>query len=225
MGRVRSTLYHDLVGENAPALRRVAVATPIGLVTALVFGLEGPWQLGLLAGWIATALVFLGTVTPILLRSDAVRTKQLAVREDVNREVARLLLLVASSASLVAVGFALEEAQKETGAETVFLVGLATVTVFVSWTVVNVLFALRYAHLYYVPPAAEIDFDVTEAGPPDYRDFAYMAFTIGMTYQVSDTTLRARGIRRNVLVHALISYVFGVVIVAGGVNTIAGLLS
>ena len=65
--------------------------------------------------------------------------------------------------------------------------------------------------------------DLNGAGKVDWRDFAYLAFTIGMTYQVSDTTLRDRGIRRTVLGHAFISYVFGVVIVAAGVNVVAGL--
>lgn len=88
----------------------------------------------------------------------------------------------------------------------------------------NTLFTLRYAHLYYRLPADGIDFGDTSNEPPDFRDFAYLAFTIGMTYQVSDTVLRSRRVRRTVLVHALISYVFGVVIVAAGVNTVAGLL-
>jgi uncharacterized membrane protein len=77
-----------------------------------------------------------------------------------------------------------------------------------------------YARLYYTPPSGGIDFADDD---PDFRDFAYTAFTIGMTYQVSDTTLRDRGIRRTVLGHAFISYVFGVVIVAAGVNVVAGL--
>ena len=58
---------------------------------------------------------------------------------------------------------------------------------------------------------------------PGYRDFAYVAFTIGMTYQVSDTALRDPQIRRTVLTHAILSYVFGVVIVGGSVNLISGL--
>jgi len=80
---------------------------------------------------------------------------------------------------------------------------------------------LRYARIYYADIPGGVDFN--EAHPPQYSDFAYLAFTIGMTYQVSDTTLRNRVLRRTVLVHALISYVFGVVIVAAGINLIAGL--
>jgi uncharacterized membrane protein len=63
-----------------------------------------------------------------------------------------------------------------------------------------------------------------DAGPPNYRDFAYQAFTIGMTYQVSDTALHDRRLRGTVLYHAFLPYFFGVVIVATGVNVIAGLV-
>ncbi|HEX6660135.1 MAG TPA: DUF1345 domain-containing protein [Ilumatobacter sp.] len=72
--------------------------------------------------------------------------------------------------------------------------------------------------------ASGVDFvGVDEARGPDYRDFAYLSFTIGMCYQVSDTSLRDRTIRRTVMLHALMSYVFGVVIIATGVNIVAGL--
>jgi uncharacterized membrane protein len=102
---------------------------------------------------------------------------------------------------------------------------VATFTLVVSWTVVNTVFTLRYADIFFSPPAEGIDFGgAGESEPPSYRDFAYLAFTIGMTYQVSDTTLRDRRLRRAVLNHALLSYVFGVVIVATSINLIAGLV-
>ena len=97
------------------------------------------------------------------------------------------------------------------------------VTVVLSWTLVNTVFTLRYAHLYFSVRSAAVDFG--EVDRPDYRDFAYLAFTIGMTYQVSDTDLRDRHIRRTVLFHALLAYVFGVVIVAAGINLIAGVVA
>jgi len=83
---------------------------------------------------------------------------------------------------------------------------------------------LRYADQHYRSKPGGIAFGTEDDHEhPSYRDFAYVAFTIGMTYQVSDTTLRDPRIRRTVLAHALLSYVFGVVIVAGSVNLISGL--
>jgi uncharacterized membrane protein len=217
------TVYHRWLGWHAPALRRLLVAAAVGLASGLALAAVLPWRLAVLGGWNATALTFLLSVAPIILGADGPRTQHIAVREDMNRDVARLLLLAASAASLVAVGFALGLARHESGAERVLLVSMAAGTIFISWTVVNTVFTLRYARLYYLGAGDGIDFgDPTR--PPDYRDFAYVAFTIGMTYQVSDTMLHARGIRRTVLVHAALSYVFGVVIVAAGVNVVAGLL-
>jgi uncharacterized membrane protein len=105
------------------------------------------------------------------------------------------------------------------------LIGVAVLTVVLSWTVVNTVYTLRYAHLQIGPAGDGIAFgDSATQSRPTYRDFAYVAFTIGMTYQVSDTAVRDSRIRRTVLSHALLSYVFGVVIVAGAINLIAGLV-
>jgi uncharacterized membrane protein len=223
------TAYHRWMGWHAPALRRLVVAAVCGVAVGLVLAGFAPWQVALLGGWNGIAVVFLATVVPIVLGADGASTRHLAVREDVNRDAARLLLLAASGVSLAAVGFALGLAEREHGAERLLLVTMAALTVVVSWTVVNTIFTLRYAHLYYGGPATAggVDFGDPGSGepsPPDYRDFAYLAFTIGMTYQVSDTTLRDRRIRRTVLVHGLVSYVFGVFIVSAGVNVVAGLL-
>ncbi len=217
------TAYHRWLGWHAPALRRFVLAAAVGLAAGLTLAAVVTWQLAVLGGWDGTALVFLLTVAPVILRADGAMTAHLARREDVNRDTARLLLLAVSGASLVAVGFALGMARQEGGAERLFIVTTAALTVVISWTVLNVVFTLRYAHLYYDGPPS-IDFGDPGAGPPTYRDFAYLAFTIGMTYQVSDTTLREGRLRRAVLIHAIFSYVFGIVIVSAGVNIVAGLL-
>jgi uncharacterized membrane protein len=86
-------------------------------------------------------------------------------------------------------------------------------------------FALRYAHVYYTEPEGGIDFKSKGAERPDYIDFAYTAFTVGMTFQVSDTDITRREMRRQVLWHALISFLFGAVILATTVNVIASLLN
>jgi uncharacterized membrane protein len=217
------TVYHRWLGWHAPALRRLVIAAVVGVVAGLALATALPWRLAVLGAWNATALTFLLSVAPIILRADGPRTQRIAVREDMNRDVARLLLLGASAASLVAVAFALGLARHERGADRVLLITMAAFTLVVSWTVVNTVFTLRYARLYFLGASGGIDFG-EPTRPPDYRDFAYLAFTIGMTYQVSDTMLHARGIRRTVLFHALLSYVFGVGIVAAGVNVVAGLL-
>ena len=91
----------------------------------------------------------------------------------------------------------------------------------VSWFAVHTVFALRYARLYYSDPPGGIDFNQSEA--PAYVDFAYLAFTIGMAYQVSDTDLQTRKIRATALQHSLLSYLLGAVILAMTINLIIGL--
>lgn len=91
-----------------------------------------------------------------------------------------------------------------------------------SWAVVHTTFVLRYTRLYYTGQDGGVDFNQPE--PPAYLDFAYRAFTIGMTFQVSDTTIQAGAIRRTVLRHALLSYLFGTVIIATSINLVAGLI-
>jgi uncharacterized membrane protein len=91
---------------------------------------------------------------------------------------------------------------------------------------VHTVFALRYAHQFYAPEVdGHIDFKSGPDYEPDYGDFGYVAFTIGMTFQVSDTDVGSRLTRRTVLTHALLAYLFGAVIVALMVNVIAALLN
>ena len=224
-GMPPETLYHRWVGWHALALRRALIVTSIGLIVALALLWFVPWELAVLGGWNAAALTFLVAVWPMIIRANGADVERLATREDENRGSATVLLVGANVASLLGVGFTLSLAGRGSGAERVLLVGIAMLTVVLSWTMVNTVFTLRYAHLYYGSPTQGVAFGGSAVRQGrDYRDFAYVAFTIGMTYQVSDTDVRDSRIRRTVLSHALLSYAYGVVIVAGAINLIAGLV-
>ena len=222
------TRYHRWLGWHAPAMRRTLTVAVSGLIVAVALLWLIPWGMAVVTGWDAAALAFLISVWPIILRANSLHVAELAKREDENRGSATALLLGASVASLLGVGFALSLAGREGGALQVLLIGFAVLTVVLSWTVVNTVFTLRYADLHFGSTDPGIAFDDSDGpdGPdgPTYRDFAYVAFTIGMCYQVSDTTIRNPRIRRTVLSHALLSYVFGAAIVGGSVNLIAGLI-
>jgi uncharacterized membrane protein len=207
-------------------MRRAAIVSSIGLVLVAALLWFVPWGMAVLVGWDAAALTFLVSIWPIIIPADGAQAAQLARREDETRGSATALLLGASMASLLGVGLALGLAGRHGGPLRVLLIGVAVLTVVLSWTVVNTVYTLRYADLHFTSRNAGIAFgDPAGQEWPTYRDFAYVAFTIGMCYQVSDTTLRDPRIRRTVLFHAFLSYVFGVVIVAGSVNLIAGLLA
>jgi uncharacterized membrane protein len=212
-----------MLGWHAPALRRAVLALSLGLVVALTLMAVTAWELALVGGWDATAFTFLTTVWPIIIRADGAHAAALSAREDETRGSATLLLIGASLASLLGVGFALGLAGRESGSAQFFLITVAVLTVMLSWVVVNTVYTLHYAHLQFKSTATGLAFDDSADRMLTYRDFAYVAFTIGMTYQVSDTTVRDPKTRGTVLSHALVSYLFGVVIVAGSVNLIAGL--
>ncbi|MCW2640915.1 MAG: hypothetical protein JWP76_3221 [Dactylosporangium sp.] len=219
------TLYHRSLGWHAPALRRAVIVASIGLIVALVLLWFMTWKLAVVGGWDAAALTFLMIIWPIIIRADSAHAERLATREDETRGSATVLVVGASVASLLGVGFALSLAGRQSGPLRVLLIGVAMLTVMLSWAVVNTVYTLRYAHLHFQSTAAGIGFGGSAVQErPNYRDFAYVAFTIGMTYQVSDTVVRDPRIRRTVLSHAILSYLFGVVIVAGSVNLIAGLV-
>jgi uncharacterized membrane protein len=192
-----------------------------GVVTALF----APWQLSTLIGWDVAAALYLVWVWTSAGRFDADETQRFANREDDSRVSAQLLVLTACVASLVGVGFDLLKASEERGdaGGYVLLISAAVATVVLSWATVHTVFALRYAHEYYAEsPVGGIDFKTRDYAP-DYRDFAYVAFGIGMTFQVADTDINDRKIRRTVLLHSLLAYLFGAVILAVTINIVAAI--
>jgi uncharacterized membrane protein len=184
--------------------------------------LGGTWQVAVLSVWIAAAGVNLVWVWVSIHGLDATRTAQVATLEDDSRFAADLLLVSASLASLIGVALALVSASGEQGLSKALTTVVATASIVLSWALVQTVYTLRYAHLYY-GTGRGIHFE--GEGEPDYRDFAYLAFTIGMTYQVSDATLAAKPIRRIALRHALLSWVFGTAVVAMTINIVASLFS
>jgi uncharacterized membrane protein len=199
----------------------VAVPASVGAVAFGVSFLFMPWALAVLLGWNAAAVVFVGWVWLNIRQLDASHTSATALREDDFESAAHWVPILAGLVSLVGAGYALILASNESGLTAAAITGLATLTVVFSWLGLNTAFTLRYAQLFY-GEGQGIDFHGDPT--PDYRDFAYLAFTVGMTYQVSDTDLGSKPIRRTVLRHALLSYVFGTAVVAVMVNVVAGLL-
>ena len=203
--------------------RRLALATACGLVVfvvALVAG--GGWTVALTGAWGATALVTAVQIWWRIWSMDAAETAEHAQAEDYSRAISDLVVISAGVASLVAVGFALVQARHHSGMAKGVLIALAVFVVAVSWTAMHLVFTVRYGDLYYDDPVGGVDFN--QQSRPDYRDFTYFAFTVGMTFQVSDTTITDRSIRRQVTRHALLSYLFGAVIVAMAINGVASLL-
>jgi uncharacterized membrane protein len=193
----------------------------VGVPAAILTGVFAGWGYAPVVGWSAAALTFCLFVWLRTRRRDAAETAAMATRDDPSPTVSELLVLIANLMSLVAVAFVLVEASSANGAKQGLLAALAVVSVAASWALVHTLYMLRYAVLYYSGTVGGIDFNQDE--PPRFIDFTYVAFTIGMTYQVSDPTLRSSQIRVTALRHALQSFIFGSLILATAVNLVAGL--
>jgi uncharacterized membrane protein len=203
---------------------RLAVSLAAGVVAAVVVGVRGEWAYAPLAGWDVVALVFAGWAWIIMVSMNSVLTAEHATREDPGRAATDLIVLVAAVASLAAVGLVLIQASSATGSAQDLLVALGVLSVALSWFAVHTLFALKYARLYYDGHPGGIDFNQKNL-PPRYLDFAYLAFTIGMTFQVSDTAIETPTIRATALRQGLLAFLFGAVILGVTINLIAGLVS
>jgi uncharacterized membrane protein len=215
----------DVPHHKRPAHRLSALipAALVGVVVGAGVSLATTLEFAALAGWDTTVALYLAWVWTRVWRLDGERTARLAVHEDPTRAATDLILLTAAVASLVAVGFVLGGAAHARGAEELGRVTLGLGSVVLSWSMVHTVFALRYARLYYSGAGGAVDFN--EDAAPSFSDFAYLAFTIGMTFQVSDTPLQGREVRRTALRHALLSYLFGTGILATTINLVASLTS
>jgi uncharacterized membrane protein len=207
--------------QDRPTVVRVAVAGVVGAVVSVVVGVAAAWRYAPAAGWSAAAAVLVGWTWLVIAHMSAQQTEAHATREDPARALTDLIVLIASVASLAGVVYLLAAGSGGHGAGEAVAAGLGILSVAGAWAVVHTVFTLRYALLYYTDSPGGIDFNQSER--PGYVDFAYLAFTLGMTYQVSDTDLQTRRIRATALRHGLLSYLLGAVVLATVINLVAGL--
>jgi uncharacterized membrane protein len=209
--------------HDPPATVRVALCFAVGACAAIVMIAVGQPALAPLVGWDGAGLVFLAWIWPTIGYFDAHRTARRAQREDPGKVIADTLLLAAAVVSLGAVVLVLVKAANSGALTRDLLVGLCAVSVVIAWGVVHTVYTLRYALLYYRGEGEDGGIDFNQPEPPRYTDFAYLAFTVGMTFQVSDTDIQDKEIRATILGHMLLSYLFGAIIVAVTINLIVGL--
>jgi uncharacterized membrane protein len=202
--------------------KRLIVGVTVGVAVAAVAVAAGAsWSVAALCASDVAALVFVIWVWVTIIGADAEATARHALAEDASRAASESVLVGAGAASLLVVGFTLARASHAHAPSRGLLTALAFGSVALAWISVHTVYVLRYARLYYSPPDGGIDF---HDDTPDYLDFAYLGLTIGMTFQVSDTDLTGKRVRRTALHHALLSYIFGTVILAITVSSVAALL-
>ena len=194
----------------------------MGATVAFLLPATLGWAVRGIAAWDAALVVLLGYPWRHILRADAQRTRAHAAVEDPGKVVLFFVTVFASTVSLFAAVFLLRTPEAFMPADHIDLVGLLIVlgigAVAGAWILVHTAFTLHYAHLYYREDETPGGLEFPGGDDPDDLDFAYFAFTIGMTFQTSDVEVTERGLRRAVLRHALLSFAFNTAILALAVS-------
>ena len=208
--------------ESVRARPRLFLSVLLGLAIFLLLPSALALQTRGIIGWDVGVAVFLGAALTMMARADVERVRRRAARQDEARGLILGLTVAAVGFSLLAIGFELNEAKGLPAAQGHWRIALAGLTVVLSWSFTHMMFAQHYAYEFYRPrPPSGLAFPgETE---PDYRDFLYYAFVVGMTCQVSDVQVTGRTMRRLTLTHGVLSFFFNTVILALSINLAAGL--
>jgi uncharacterized membrane protein len=201
---------------------RVNLCGAAGLVAGGVAGLFVSWQLAVLVGWVVLSSSLLAWIWADIGVCDATATRAKSTVEDSSHTTSVVVMVTASIVSLGGVAAGLAKSRHVSLWQEIALTVVALLAVVLAWFVVHTMFTLRYAHEYYLEPAGGID--IPGNCDPDYRDFAYFAFTIGMSFATSDSEITTALIRRIALRHALVSYLFGTAIVGLTINVMASFI-
>lgn len=207
-------------GKPLSAIHRLAVALAAAAVVGVVVGVLTTASFGVLSSVTGAGAVFVVTGWVVLWPMDATATRDNAKREDLRPVAEEIVLVAATLCGLVGIVLLLLFGESGGGHATP---AMALSGVFMAWAALHLMYATRYAYLYYTAPGGGIDFNSDD--PPAYRDFFYFSYNIGMTYQVSDTNVSRSAIRAMALRHTLLSYVFGTLVLATAVNLVAGMLT
>lgn len=180
--------------------------------------------------WIAVASSIIILDWIIIIWAHPKDIRKIASLEDSSRVMIFVFVMAASLVSLVAILLLLKSTKGAADDTVAGYILLAMAAVIVSWWMVHTVFTLRYAHLFYTidgskkTPLGGLEFPGGEKSP-DYLDFVYFSFVVGMTFQVSDVEISSKHIRRLAWAHGLIAFAFNTAIVALSINVISGLVS
>ncbi|MDE1902956.1 MAG: DUF1345 domain-containing protein [Alphaproteobacteria bacterium] len=211
------------IGPN----QRILLAVAVGVLVTWPLWSALPFPYPMAIGWIVGVIFFLGVTAVILSKATPDRMRARARKQDPLRPLLFSVVIAAAAVSFVALGFMLgQKGASGMGAGARILV--AGLAVLCSWTLTHTMFALHYAHLYYGDdPLVEGEQDrgglkFPDERVPDFWDFLYFSFVVGMTCQVSDVQVTSRHMRRLTLGHGVLAFFFNAVILALAVNFIAG---
>ncbi|MES1208384.1 MAG: DUF1345 domain-containing protein [Pseudomonadota bacterium] len=220
--RPRAFARHD----PRQARVRLPIAIAFGAFTALAIPARFGPALRTVAAWDVAALALLLLGLSLILRAGPEETGRRAAADDPGRHAINALVIASSAISLLATAAVLRQARAYSPQARYVFVVLCVLAVAGSWALTQTVYTLRYAHLYYHDDHEGIGgLEFPGGGRPSYLDFAYLSFTVGMCFQVSDVVVSSRQIRRTLLGHALLSFIYNTAILATAINLVVGVFS
>ena len=208
------------------AVVRTVLATTLGFSVGIVLiARRASPVIAVLAGIVAGGALLLGLIWSLLRISSAGETQRRAAGDDPGRTAVFLIMLSASVIALFVATILVSTVRQAPPQARALLVALCLATVALAWSLTHSTFALRYAHLYYRDNEGVGGVEFPGRARPAYSDCAYLAFTIGMCFQVSDTSVTSPQIRRTVLRHAVMSFAYTTAILAFVLNLVFSLAS
>ncbi|MBG7621224.1 DUF1345 domain-containing protein [Herbaspirillum sp. AP02] len=204
---------------------RLLIGIGVGIVAAVCIP-ASTWTGRSLIGWNAGVWFYLLSLWLMMVRADAGAVKRLAETEDESAQVVLVMVCVAAIASLLAILLELAGGSHHSEGGRLLRYAFTASTVFGSWALIGTIFTLHYARLFYAddddPDALPLRFPEGQRSP-DYWDFLYFAFTISVAVQTSDVGVASRSLRKLVLAHSLICFIFNAAIIGLSINIAAGL--
>jgi uncharacterized membrane protein len=204
---------------------RLFASAAVGLVVSAVTAVATDWRLAtrLLTGWDIAVVLYLALAFHVIASSDVRRIRDNAARQDEGQLTILACTVAAALASLAAIvaelGTSVAGAARPRGQ-----LILAAATILLSWAFIHTMFALHYAHEFYDETGGRGMAFPGDDADPDYLDFVYFSFVIGMTSQVSDVAITSKLIRRTATAHGVVSFLFNAALLALTVNIAAGVI-
>ena len=211
---------------------RLLLCAAIGVLALALLPWSWRSETRLLTAWNLGEILYIASAIHLMLTADPARMRRLAQLTDESRFVVLVLAIVAAVASIVAIIAQLAVSKDMTGLNKALHLGLAGLTIVSSWTFIQVIFAQHYAHEFFIERASEKDMPeefrggVTFPGTanPDFLDFLYFSFVIGVASQTADVAICSRPMRRVALIHCVLAFFFNTTVLALTINIAAGLI-
>jgi uncharacterized membrane protein len=207
------------------AMKRLALSLAAAFVAFLLESGSVSWHARVLAGWDAGALVYLGLAWNLAYRSNATMTRDHVLAQDLGRYLIFLFIVSASCACIVALGFVVGPIGSLPFRSRAWHLALAVGALVSSWLLIHTVFAFHYAHRYYGDSHRHDSRQPPLVFPggrdPDYSDFLYYSFVVGMTSQVADVAIASHALRKLTMLHGILAFVFNIVVLALSINIFA----